>query len=97
MNTTDLVRRVDVLIDMGNGILAAHWGEGVDGIVASNVIRGFRQKTASFIAEVRGCSPAFTDESEPLMEGATRKNAEQEMAALRAIREEIRYAGEYGY
>ena len=94
MNASDLIRRVDELIGMGNGILAAHKG---DGSVASDVIMGFRQKSATFIAEVRGCSPAFPAESESLLEAAALKDAELEMAALRTVREEVRYAGEFGH
>ena len=97
MNASDLIRRVDELIEMGNGILAAHKGDGIEGSVVSDVIRGFRQKSATLIAEVRGCSPAFPDESESPPQSAVLKNAELEMAALRAIREEIRYAGVFGH
>ncbi|NVN92964.1 MAG: hypothetical protein HXX11_20545 [Desulfuromonadales bacterium] len=97
MNTSEFVRRIDELIEVGNRILATHRGDGIDGSVTTDAIREFRQKSASFIAKIHGCNPTISVDCEPPAEAATLKGAEQEMAALRAIREEIRYAGEFGH
>jgi hypothetical protein len=65
--------------------------------VAKDAIGEFRQKTASCIAQVHGCSLTIPEECEPPADAATLKGIELEMAALRAIREEVRYAGEFGH
>ena len=96
MNTTDLVRRVDELIEMGNRVLAAGTGEGTDGTADSGATGKFHDAIKTFVEDIHGCSHLLDGEFETECDRSSRRDVEKGMTVLKAVRAEILYAGEFG-
>jgi hypothetical protein len=96
MNIDNLVRRVDELIVMGTGVLAARTGEGVDEAVDSDAIRIFRNAMIPVIEEVYGYSHPLSEEFSAEADIYSPGDANRGIEALRAMRTVILYACEFG-
>ncbi len=97
MDTMDLVRRVDELIETGNRVLAAGTGAGAEGAADEAASGAFHEAIKSFIAEIHGFSHLLAGEFETGSDRSSRGDIEKGMTVLKAVRAEILYAAEFGH
>ena len=96
MNTSDLVRRVDELIEMGNMVLATRTGVGLDETVDSAAINKFYDAIGLLTEKIHGYSHPLSRKFETEADRYNPGDAEQGIAVLKSLRIEILYAGEFG-
>jgi hypothetical protein len=96
MNTSDLVRRVDALIERGNMVLATRTGEGLDETVDTDAIRKFCDEIALLIEIIHGYSRPLNKQFATEAEKYNPGDVEEGIAVLKSLRTEILYAGEFG-
>lgn len=96
MNTSDLVRRVDELIEMGNTVVTTRAGEGLDETVDSDAIKKFYNAIELLIEIIHGYSRPLSKKFVTEADKYNPSDAEQGIAILKSLRTEILYAGEFG-
>lgn len=97
MDTMDLVRRVDELIETGNRILNAGTGKGTDETADWGETGKFHDLIKSLFKEIHGCCHQLVGELETECDARSRRGIEKGMTVLKAVRAEILYAAEFGH
>jgi len=94
MELSDLLRRLDELIENGNRVLATSYSNHAPGVVPQKVLRevmaGFRTASLSFIARVYGETHIHYTEFNCETAGSYADSAKCGIAILQAIQSEIR-------
>ncbi len=91
MTRERLLKRVDELLEQGNGVLATrhHSSDGYAEYVDAGMIKGFRSAALSFIERVYGGKHPHYREFDKVVDGFNALDAEMGVSILQSIRDEI--------
>jgi hypothetical protein len=97
MDTMDLVRRVDELIETGNRLLTAGSGEDSEKTMDWDSTKRFHKAMESFVEEIHGSNHHRAGEFATGCDKNSRIGIEKGVTVLQAVRKEILYAAEFGH
>lgn len=97
MDTMNLVRRVDKLIETGNRLLSADTGEGIDETIDWDGTTSFHKAIESFVEEIHGNNHHRAGEFATEGDKNSRMGIEKGVTVLQNMRKEILYAAEFGH